>query len=141
MFPALRIQFLLHHPLPVCPVQPILDVQATSGGRYRWLGREIARHSVKVIPPILQRAAVEIDERNWKSLAHSLTWPQSVLPRTASLPGMGRMPFGCHSSDERHDELLDAAHNRFERDRFDIELVLRVEGGPLPLLRFVVKEL
>ena len=51
------------------------------------------------------------------------------------------MPFRRDSSNERHDELLDVAHNGLERNGLDIELVLPVEGGPLPLLRFVLKKL
>ena len=50
------------------------------------------------------------------------------------------MPFRCHSSDKRHDELLDAAYNRLERNGLDVELVLPDEGSPLALLGFVLKE-
>ena len=50
------------------------------------------------------------------------------------------MPFRCHSSDKRHDELLDADYNRLERNGLDVELVLPDEGSPLALLGFVLKE-
>ena len=42
---------------------------------------------------------------------------------------------------QRHDELLDAVYDRLERNDLDVELVLPVEGRPLPLLRFVPREL
>jgi hypothetical protein len=35
---------------------------------------------------------------------------------------------GHGSSNERHDEVLDVAHNRLEWSRLDIKLVLPVEG-------------
>ena len=51
------------------------------------------------------------------------------------------MPFRCHSPDKRHDELLDAAYNRLERNGLDVELVLPIERGPLALLRFGLEKI
>jgi len=51
------------------------------------------------------------------------------------------MPLGCHSKNQWHEELLDVADNGLKRDGLDVELVLPVEGSPLELLRFVLKEL
>ena len=65
--------------------------------------------------------------------------PSALLPRPASSPVLAPMSCRHHSSDERHDELLDVTYIRPERNRLDIEFVLRVERGPLELLRFVLK--
>jgi hypothetical protein len=46
----------------------------------------------------------------------------------------------CHPDHERHKEAFDVAYNALERDCLDVELVLRIERSPLPLLRFIFKE-
>jgi hypothetical protein len=51
------------------------------------------------------------------------------------------MPFHRDSSNERHDDLFYVAHNGLEGNGLDIELVLPVEGVPLPLFRLVLKKL
>src|SRR5277367_296240 len=73
--------------------------------------------------------------------ASAVGWQRSILPRTASLPGTAPMPLGRHSKNQRHEELLDVVNNGLERNGLDVELVLPVEGSPLELLRFVLKEL